>query len=153
MKSKILRHSFVKYIPETLEDDVIYISIDYCTATHTCMCGCGSKVVTPITPLDWALTFDGETVSLSPSIGNWNFDCQSHYWIKQGRVEWAGKWSKNKIDSGRENDKVSKRQHFEQINLPVVRRVEKQIDIPMLKQPTISLFGRVISKLRLLLKM
>jgi len=34
-------------------------------------------VVTPLSPTGWSLIFDGETVSLYPSIGNWNFPCRS----------------------------------------------------------------------------
>lgn len=113
MKTKILRHSFVKFIPDTLEENVLYISIDYCTAMHHCVCGCGNRVVTPISPTDWQLTFNGETVSLKPSIGNWNFKCQSHYWIKGGKIEWDGQWSKEEIDAGRDKDWLKKKTHFD----------------------------------------
>ena len=34
------------------------------------------------------MTFNGETVSLHPSIGNQKMDCQSHYWIKGGQAIW-----------------------------------------------------------------
>lgn len=30
---------------------------------------------------------------LRPSVGNWSFPCQSHYWIDNGRVRWAGRMS------------------------------------------------------------
>jgi hypothetical protein len=43
------------------------------------MCGCGKKVVLPLHPTHGKLTYDGETVSLSPSVGNWSFPCESHY--------------------------------------------------------------------------
>jgi hypothetical protein len=59
-------------------------------------------VVTPFTPKDWELRFDGETVSLSPSIGNWSFACQSHYWIRWNRIEWAPRWSAAQIGRARE---------------------------------------------------
>lgn len=68
-----LRHEFVEFIPDDLEEGVIYISIQYATATHLCACGCGAEVITPISPTDWELTFNGSSVSLSPSIGNWSF--------------------------------------------------------------------------------
>ncbi|OIN56328.1 DUF6527 family protein [Arsenicibacter rosenii] len=116
MKTKSLRHSFVKYIPETLEDGVLYISIDYCTAAHKCVCGCGNKVITPITPTDWELTFNGEAITLSPSIGNWSFDCQSHYWVKNSEIQWAGKWSRYEIDEGRRNDQIKKQIHFSKVD-------------------------------------
>lgn len=88
-------------MPAPLEPQTIYISVEYATCQHLCMCGCGEKVITPLTPTDWRFTFDGETISLDPSIGNWSFDCQSHYWIEQSRVFWARKWSKEKIETNR----------------------------------------------------
>jgi hypothetical protein len=82
-------HKFVELIPEVLEDGVLYISIPHCVAIHKCICGCGNEVVTPINPKMWQLYFDGETVSLNPSIGNWNFKCRSHYWIRDNQVIFA----------------------------------------------------------------
>lgn len=101
-------HELVEHIPEELEDGIIYISMPFATAAHRCACGCGQEVVTPFTPTDWEMTFDGETVSLSPSIGNWNFACQSHYWIERGRVRWARRWSREEIDRGRARDRKMK---------------------------------------------
>lgn len=84
-----LRPAFVHYIPEQPEAGVLYISERYATAMHLCCCGCGSEVVTPLNPAKWRLKVDGGTVSLHPSIGNWSFPCQSHYWLVRNRVEWA----------------------------------------------------------------
>lgn len=92
------RHEFVEHIPDRLEPAVLYISLCYATIVHLCACGCGIEVVTPLNPRAWAMTFDGKTVSLSPSIGNWSFPCQSHYWIESGRVRWAARWSREHID-------------------------------------------------------
>ena len=88
----MLQHKFAEFIPDSIEEGVLYISIKYCTAIHKCACGCGNEVVTPISPADWKLTFDGKTISLFPSIGNWNFKCQSHYWIKNSQIIHARKW-------------------------------------------------------------
>ena len=65
--TKIARfaHKFVEPIPERLEEGVLYISIHYATGMHLCACGCGHQVVTPLSPTDWEMTFDGETVSLA----------------------------------------------------------------------------------------
>ena len=101
---KMLQHRFVEFIPETLEDGVLYVSMEYCTAIHKCVCGCGNKVVTPISPTGWQLEFDGKSISLSPSIGNWNFDCQSHYWIKKNEIQHAKKWDQYEIQDGRDMD-------------------------------------------------
>jgi hypothetical protein len=84
---KILKHKFLEIIPDYLEDDILYISVQYKTVVHKCICGCGNEVVTPLTPNDWRLTFDGKTISLYPSIGNWSFKCKSHYWIRNSVIE------------------------------------------------------------------
>lgn len=97
----ILKHEFVESVPEQLLDGIIYVSIRFASVIHKCCCGCGKEVVTPLSPRDWQLIFDGHSISLYPSIGNWNFPCQSHYWIKQNIVEWAPRWSKEKIEAAR----------------------------------------------------
>ena len=77
--------SFVDIVPNDLEDGKLYISLKYRTVVHRCACGCGEEVNTPLHPTGWAITFDGATVDLWPSIGNWSEICQSHYWIGEGR--------------------------------------------------------------------
>jgi len=114
MKQARLRHEFVEYIPKELKDGTIYISMTYATAVHRCCCGCESEVVTPISPTDWSLIFDGESVSLDPSIGNWSFPCQSHYWIRRNEVVWAPRWSKEQIKAGRSRDEALKKEYYEQ---------------------------------------
>lgn len=109
-----LAHRFVHYIPEQLEPGVIYVSMDYATAAHLCCCGCGEQVVTPFTPTDWKLTFNGETVSLSPSIGNWNFKCRSHYFIRNSKVVGAEPWENKQIEHGRERDHLREKKHYDQ---------------------------------------
>jgi hypothetical protein len=108
----VLKHQFVEFIPDDLEERTIYVSIRFATASHLCCCGCGNKVVTPIRPTDWKLMFDGKTISLDPSIGNWSFACQSHYWIRNNRVKWARKWSPDQIDRGRAHDRFAKERYF-----------------------------------------
>ena len=107
-----LKHEFVGFIPETLADGTIYISIAYSTVAHKCCCGCGHEVVTPLSPTDWKLIFDGDSVSLDPSIGNWSFACQSHYWIRRNRVQWAEQWSREEIQAGRSRDAALKKAHL-----------------------------------------
>jgi hypothetical protein len=107
-----LEHRFVQYIPEQLEPGVIYISMEYATAAHSCCCGCGEQVITPFTPTDWRLTFDGETISLWPSIGNWNFRCRTHYIIRNSRVLGAEPWEDLQVEHGRRRDKKRQQKHF-----------------------------------------
>ena len=108
-----LSHKFVDFIPDVLEEGVLYVSLTYGTVSHRCCCGCGREVVTPLTPTDWKLIFDGETVSLYPSIGNWNFPCRSHYWIRKSRVEWAEDWSNWQINAEISNDRIQKDKYFD----------------------------------------
>ena len=104
-----LSHEFVTSVPETLEQGVVYVSIEYRTAIHACCCGCRGKVVTPLSPTGWELTFDGKTISLYPSIGNWGFECRSHYWITKNTVEWAPKWSDKQVEHARRKHDVEKK--------------------------------------------
>lgn len=97
MRHTQLEPRFVKGIPRDLEAGVLYVSMEYGTAVHSCCCGCGHEVVTPLTPTDWCLTFNGETISLWPSIGNWNLPCRSHYVIESNRVIGAGHWDRDRI--------------------------------------------------------
>src|SRR5688572_343819 len=108
-----LRHEFVEYIPEVLQDGTIYISIAFATASHRCCCGCGKEIVTPLSPTDWKLIFDGESISLDPSIGNWGLPCQSHYWIRQNHVRWAERWTSDQIEAERIHDSVAKKVHYD----------------------------------------
>ena len=109
---RLLKHEFVEFIPDQLKDDTIYVSIPYATVAHKCCCGCGTEVVTPFSPTDWTLIFDGESISLDPSIGNWSFDCRSHYWISQDRVHWAERWSENRIKLARFHEGAAKKVYF-----------------------------------------
>lgn len=113
MKESIrLKHEFVDYIPDKLDERTVYVSIAYATAAHKCCCGCGNEVITPLSPMDWKLIFDGESISLYPSIGNWNFTCQSHYWIEKNTVKWAPQWSQDRIKTGRAYDVFIKDKYF-----------------------------------------
>ncbi len=124
-------HKFVEFIPKTLEDDVIYISVEYGAVTHKCCCGCGEKVFTPLSPTDWKLIFNGETISLSPSIGSWNLPCKSHYWIKNNKVKWAGQWTEEEIEYGRTQDSLQKEKYYNREGLTLnndMSSEEKQED-------------------------
>lgn len=105
---KSLKYEFVDYIPEDLDEAVLYVSIPFATVLHRCCCGCGNEVVTPLDPTDWQMTFDGKSVTLFPSIGNWGLACQSHYWICRGQVRWARRLSKFEITTGRAIDCIRK---------------------------------------------
>jgi hypothetical protein len=97
-----LEPRFVTIVPAELELGILYVSIQYATAMHLCACDCGREVVTPLAPDKWSMTFDGASVSLRPSIGNWSFPCRSHYWIGSGgRVRWDRTWSDAEVARAR----------------------------------------------------
>jgi hypothetical protein len=140
-----LEHRFVHYIPEQLDPGVIYISMDYATAAHSCCCGCGEQVITPLTPTDWKLTFDGETISLWPSIGNWSFPCRSHYIIRNSRVLGGEPWEDKQIVSGRRDDKKKKKKHYDKKS----RCNDEAAQPPASSnQKDLSLWGRIKRKVR-----
>ena len=112
MSAEVLQHEFVETIPSTPEQGKLYVSVRYRTAVHLCACGCGLKVVTPLRPSKWKMIFDGDSVSLAPSIGSWQFPCRSHYWVKNDRVEWAVPWSDEEIESGRQRDASDVRGYY-----------------------------------------
>ena len=130
MRHTRLEHRFVEHIPERLKPDVLYICIEYATAAHCCCCGCGEEVVTPFTPTDWRMTFDGETVSLWPSIGNWNFACRSHYFIEHGQVVEAATWTDKQVESKRREDKAAKAVYYGTHELPTADQLTANTSHP-----------------------
>mgnify|MGYP001565967328 CR=1 FL=1 len=111
---------FVEFVPEVLEEGVLYVSVEYTTVVHKCYCGCGNQVVTPLAPVFWELTFDGEAVSLFPSVGNWSFPCRSHYWIVRNRVVESWSWTDEEIDHARRLDARARRDYL-------ARRWEREV--------------------------
>ncbi|MFL9897867.1 DUF6527 family protein [Paraburkholderia fungorum] len=112
MRVSVLEPVFVKTIPRELELGRLYVSMEYGTISHSCCCGCGNEVVTPLTPTDWSLTFDGEHISLWPSVGSWNLPCQSHYVVKSSRVIEAGPWRREKIDEQLAREKAARAKRY-----------------------------------------
>jgi Family of unknown function (DUF6527) len=99
-----LRPQLVTTIPASPAAGVLYVSVEYATTLHLCACGCGHEVVLGISPHDWTVWWDGHTVTLSPSVGNWSFPCQSHYFIRNNRIVLAGRWNDVQIARGRARD-------------------------------------------------
>jgi len=116
MKDNNIDYKIVEIIPDHIENGVIYISERYKTAIHKCCCGCGEEVVTPLIPTDWSVRINDHKVTLHPSIGNWSFACRSHYWIRDGRVEWSYDMSPAAIEKIRTQDKHVKDQYFKKVN-------------------------------------
>lgn len=136
-----MNHKFVEIIPEDIEENTIYISILYATAIHKCCCGCNEEVVTPITPNDWTLSYNGEGISLSPSIGNWSFNCRSHYWIKNNQIIWASDWSKEQVILGRKNDLLRKEIYYK--DKQSINNMNKEKRKPTLLSHISKLFNKL----------
>lgn len=102
----------VHYIPKELKPGVLYVSEEFGAAAHLCLCGCGSKVRTPLGPTEWGIEETGSGPTLEPSIGNWQQACQSHYWIYQGEVIWADKWTPEQIAAGLRRDEKRRLDYY-----------------------------------------
>ena len=107
-----LTHRFVRFVPDELEEQTLYVSLDFATVVHKCCCGCGGKVVTPLTPTDWKMTFDGESITLMPSVNNSGFQCESHYFISRSRAEWAPRLHPYQVTTARLNDRGAKDAYY-----------------------------------------
>lgn len=112
MKRSVLTHQFVDAMPSELAEGILYVSIRFRTAAHLCACGCGDKIVTPIKPAKWHLIFDGDTVSLCPSVGSWQSKCRSHYWIENDKVKWGKPWTDEQIAAGRRRDQQDLHEYY-----------------------------------------
>lgn len=106
----ILRH--VTFLPKELESGVLYVSREYSVVGHLCACGCGNKVIIPLSPAAWSFTERDGLPTLRPSIGNWQLPCRSHYFVSEGRVEWAGQWTEQQIAAGKEAEKARREAYY-----------------------------------------
>ncbi len=87
-------------MPDEMEPGVVYISVKYDSASHKCACGCGFEVVTPLSRIGWTLHYDG-SVSLTPSIGNHELPCRSHYVIRNNSIRWLPRFSRQETMAAR----------------------------------------------------
>lgn len=122
MKQTVITPHYVDNIPEKLDEGVLYICERYHLAAHKCCCGCGQEVITPLTPADWLIRKDNDLITLFPSIGNWSFTCQSHYWIKRNKVVWSFAMSKKEIERVRTKDNRDKQAYITSVNLEKERQ-------------------------------
>ena len=103
-------------MPQILEPGVLYVSREFETAHHLCACGCGHKVRTPLSPVEWQVFETPQGGTMHPSIGSWQFPCKSHYLILEGEVVWAGRWSDSQIAAGRARDQRKLHTYLERRN-------------------------------------
>jgi hypothetical protein len=64
---------------------MLYISLKNKVIFHKCPCGCGKEIYMPLGEDEWELIYNGKT-TLYPSIGNYNLDCETHYYIVEDSV-------------------------------------------------------------------
>lgn len=105
-------HRFVDSFPKPLETGFLYVSVRFRTAAHLCACGCGNKVVTPFSPVGWSMRFDGESITLSPSVGNGRIPCRSHYFIEKDQVIWSYAMTDDLTAESQERDAVARARHY-----------------------------------------
>lgn len=81
---------YVKFMPpfKEMKEEKIYISEDFGVTIHRCLCGCGNKTVLPIDCIiggedyGWKLIKEKDgKISFTPSVGNSQLPCKSHYII------------------------------------------------------------------------
>jgi hypothetical protein len=116
VKVHSIRPQYVESFPKLLEEGVLYISPRFSTACHSCCCGCGAKIVTPIRTTEYSLSDEGGLITLHPSVGNWNYPCQSHYLIRDNQILWAGTMTREQIEHGRALDDADKARYLDQQN-------------------------------------
>lgn len=89
---------FVDEIPDKIGEGYLYLCLPYNAVIHKCPCGCGEIISTPLDKkYGWIMQYDGETVSLSPSIGNGFYKCRSHYFIRENKIVWLEKIKETEI--------------------------------------------------------
>lgn len=114
MKIKLQR---VHYMPKHLEPGILYVSEEYGAVAHLCPCGCGSRIRTPLGPTGWALDYTPAGPTLYPSVGNWQQACKSHYWIYEGEIIWADKWTPAQIAAGRRREEDRRRAYYGKVGI------------------------------------
>ena len=88
-ESIVLKPVFVEAIPylEDMADRTLYVSMRFAILSHLCPCGCRRLVDVTLGPTTRSLTYDGEYLTLRPSIGV-KFPCRSHYSIVRNAIVW-----------------------------------------------------------------
>ena len=98
--------------PDAPEQGKFYHSEEFRTSLHLCACGCGQRVVLPIKPAGWTLRQGASGFSIAPSVGNREFECRSHYLIRDGRVDWLSAMSDAEVRISRSADQQHMREVY-----------------------------------------
>jgi hypothetical protein len=148
MKTKTIRPEFVTQFPAVFEQGVLYVSEEFETAGHLCCCGCGERVITPLNPAKWRLSKDRGTVSLSPSIGNWNYACKSHYLITKNQVIEARRLDAGKIKAVQRRDRQDMDRYVAIVNTRTGKSPERTKKSPTQIVPKESFISEFVTLLK-----
>jgi len=85
------------------------------------------QIVTPLRETEFSLIERGDNVSLHSVDRNWDHPCQSHYWIRDNQVIWAGAMTREQIRMGRVHDDALKQEYFAKVAWPWWRRAASMI--------------------------
>ncbi|ESX29343.1 MULTISPECIES: DUF6527 family protein [Mesorhizobium] len=99
--------------PDEVTPGKFYYSDEFRSSVHLCACGCGSRVVLPIKPAGWQLMQNARSFTISPSVGNRELACRSHYLIEGGRIIWLPPMSDREVQASRARDE----QHIEKMHV------------------------------------
>jgi len=77
---------YIEFMPEVddMKENTIYISLKFSVTGHRCLCGCGSLTILPINNDGWNMTDNDNKLTFTPSVGNFQYPCKSHYIITKG---------------------------------------------------------------------
>lgn len=103
----------VQRFPKELHLGILYFSEEFSTAAHLCPCGCGSRIITPVGPVNWSLKVKKGKPTMYPSLGNWELPCRSHYWIRDGKIVWSSQWTEDEIKAGRKVEELRRETYYQ----------------------------------------
>lgn len=84
-------------LPDQVGPFEFHYSRKFDMAAVACACGCGHRIMLNLLEQHQLEIVDG-LPSVDPSILVADAPCLSHFYITNGRVEWAQQWSKKTVD-------------------------------------------------------
>ena len=110
---KSMRYSIleVEQFPDSVEPEILYWSKKFKISAHLCACGCGDVIYLPVDPANYSIRIDKRGPTLWPSVGNWNV-CNAHYYITNGEVQWARKWTPEEIAASRASEDARREAYY-----------------------------------------
>lgn len=140
-------HGCEEFLPDELDEGVLYVSLRYSIVVHLCACGCRTKVFCALDPSDYKITFDGQSISMWPSIGNWDFHCRSHYIIRRGQVQWVPAISYAAVTAGSRSDKKAKDARVKRFDFAAAQVLAMPEATQFRSERTNSFWRRIVEKI------